>query len=139
MRVGGELIGVISAFSTGIGFFRRRHQTLLEGFADQAGIAIHNARLFEESQRRGRERQALLEAGHAVNQSLDVGETIRLILEQAREVKAAARASASLDQPVGEAEDAVFGDFVAGDDPLPEEEVEVSLRSQALTAALLSL
>jgi len=40
---------------------------------------------------------------------------------------------------VGEAEDAVFGDFVAGDDPLPEEEVEVSLRSQALTAALLSL
>ncbi|HKZ31632.1 MAG TPA: GAF domain-containing protein, partial [Vicinamibacteria bacterium] len=86
MRVGGELIGVISAFSTGIGFFRRRHQTLLEGFADQAGIAIQNARLFEESQRRGRERQALLEAGHAVNQSLDVGETIRLILQQAREV-----------------------------------------------------
>ena len=32
-----------------------------------------------------------------------------------------------------------FGDFVAGDDPLPEEEVEVSLRSQALGAALLSL
>jgi RNA polymerase primary sigma factor len=54
-------------------------------------------------------------------------------------VRAAARASASLDQPVGEAEDAVFGDFVAGDDPLPEEEVEVSLRSQALSAALLSL
>ncbi len=86
MRVGGELIGVISAFSTGIGFFRGRHQALLEGFADQAGIAIQNARLFEESQRRGRERQALLEAGHAVNQSLDVGETIRLILQQAREV-----------------------------------------------------
>src|SRR5205814_10616862 len=39
----------------------------------------------------------------------------------------------------GEQEDAVFGDFVAGDDPLPEEEVGVSLRSQALTAALLSL
>src|SRR5262249_14779957 len=55
------------------------------------------------------------------------------------EVKAAARASASLDQPVGEQEDAVFGDFVAGDDPLPEEEVEVSLRSQALTAALAAL
>ena len=35
--------------------------------------------------------------------------------------------------------DAVFGDFVAGDDPLPEEHVEVSLRSQALTLALQSL
>jgi GAF domain-containing protein/nitrogen-specific signal transduction histidine kinase len=86
LRVGGEIIGVISAFSTAPGFFTDRHQTLLEAFADQAGIAIQNARLFEESQRRARETQALLEAGRAVNQSLDVGETIRLILQQAREV-----------------------------------------------------
>ena len=33
----------------------------------------------------------------------------------------------------------MFGDFVAGSDPLPEERVEVSLRSQALTVALLAL
>src|SRR3954453_17673320 len=66
----------------------------------------------------------------------EIAEEASLPLQQALEVKAAARASASLDQPVGEQEDAVFGDFVAGDDPLPEEEVEVSLRSQALTAAL---
>src|SRR5438445_261238 len=69
----------------------------------------------------------------------EIAEEASLPIQQAHEVKAAARASASLDQPVGEQEDAVFGDFVAGDDPLPEEEVEVSLRSQALTAALLSL
>ena len=86
LRVAGEIIGVISAFSTTPGFFTDRHQTLLETFADQAGIAIQNARLFEESQRRARETQALLEAGRAVSQSLDVGETIRLILTQAREV-----------------------------------------------------
>src|SRR5436190_2064725 len=64
----------------------------------------------------------------------EIAEEASLPLQQALEVKAAARASASLDQPVGEQEDAVFGD-----DPLPEEEVEVSLRSQALTTALLSL
>jgi RNA polymerase primary sigma factor len=69
----------------------------------------------------------------------EIAEEASLPIQQAHEVRAAARASASLDQPVGEAEDAVFGDFVAGDDPLPEDEVEVSLRSQALTAALLSL
>ena len=69
----------------------------------------------------------------------EIAEEASLPIQQAHEVRAAARASASLDQPVGEQEDAVFGDFVAGDDPLPEEEVEVSLRSQALTAALLSL
>ena len=38
--------------------------------------------------------------------------------------------------PVEIAADGNARDFVAGDDPLPEEEVEVSLRSQALTAAL---
>ena len=86
LRVGGAVIGVISAFSTAPGLFTDRHQTLLEAFADQAGIAIQNARLFEESQRRARETHALLEAGRAVNQSLEVGETVRLILNQAREV-----------------------------------------------------
>ncbi|HEV8441387.1 MAG TPA: GAF domain-containing protein [Methylomirabilota bacterium] len=86
LRVAGEIIGVISAFSTAPAAFTERHQTLLESFADQAGIAIQNARLFEESQRRARQTQALYEAGRAVNQSLEVGETIRVILNQAREV-----------------------------------------------------
>src|SRR5262249_55827377 len=86
LQVAGEIIGAISAFSTSAGFFSARHQMLLESFADQAGIAIQNARLFEESQRRARETHALYEAGRAVNQSLEVGETIRLILNQARKV-----------------------------------------------------
>jgi RNA polymerase primary sigma factor len=69
----------------------------------------------------------------------EIAEEACLPLHQAYEVRAAAHASLSLDQPVGEQEDAVFGDFVAGDDPLPEEEVEVSLRSQALAEALSTL
>jgi RNA polymerase primary sigma factor len=69
----------------------------------------------------------------------EIAEEASLPLQQAVEVRAAARASTSLDQPVGETEDAVFGDFVAGDGPLPEEEVEVSLRSQALKEALEAL
>jgi RNA polymerase primary sigma factor len=66
----------------------------------------------------------------------EIAEEASLPLQQAIEVRAAARASTSLDQPVGDTEDAVFGDFVAGDDPLPEETVERSLRSQALMQAL---
>jgi RNA polymerase primary sigma factor len=69
----------------------------------------------------------------------EIAEEASLPLQQAHEVLAAARASASLDQPVGDQEDATFGDFVAGDGPLPEDEVEVSLRSQALAQALASL
>ena len=69
----------------------------------------------------------------------EIAEEASLPLQQALEVRAAARASTSLDQPVGEAEDAVFGDFVAGEGPLPEEQVELSLRSQALKEALEAL
>ena len=69
----------------------------------------------------------------------EIAEEASLPLQQARDVRAAARASTSLDQPVGETEDAVIGDFVAGEGPLPEEEVETSLRSQALRAALEAL
>ncbi|HET7855635.1 MAG TPA: sigma-70 family RNA polymerase sigma factor [Gaiellaceae bacterium] len=66
----------------------------------------------------------------------EIADEASLPIEQAREVKAAAHASTSLDQPVGETEDAVFGDFVACKGPQPDEEVEVSLRSQALARAL---
>ncbi len=66
----------------------------------------------------------------------EIAEEASLLPQQVHDVRAAARASTSLDQPVGDAEDAVFGDFVAGDGPLPEEEVEQALRRQALAVAL---
>ena len=69
----------------------------------------------------------------------EIADEASLPLDQAREVRAAARASTSLDQPVGEQEDAVFGDFVAGDGPSPEDQVEITLRSQALTRGLAAL
>jgi signal transduction histidine kinase/putative methionine-R-sulfoxide reductase with GAF domain len=86
LAVKGTLIGVISAVSPEAAAFTARHQQILEAFAEQAGIAIHNARLFEESLRRARETRALLEAGRAVTASLDVEETIRVIMEEARSV-----------------------------------------------------
>jgi len=66
----------------------------------------------------------------------EIADEASLPVQQVHEVRVAARASTSLDQPVGDTEDAVFGDFVAGDGPLPEEEVEQALRSQALAQAL---
>jgi RNA polymerase sigma factor (sigma-70 family) len=69
----------------------------------------------------------------------EIAREASLPLHQAKEVRAAARAATSLDQPVGEGDDAVLGDFVSGGGPLPEEEVELSLRSQALAQALAML
>jgi signal transduction histidine kinase len=84
LKVGGSLIGVLSAFSTRTAAFTAHHQDLLEAFADQAGIAIHNAQLFAQSERRARETRALVEAGRAVTASLDVDRTIQVILDEAR-------------------------------------------------------
>ncbi|HEY5579406.1 MAG TPA: sigma-70 family RNA polymerase sigma factor [Acidimicrobiia bacterium] len=69
----------------------------------------------------------------------EIADEASLTVQQVLEVRAAARASTSLDAPVGDGEDAVFGDFVAGDEPLPEEAVELHLRSEALRHALAAL
>jgi len=52
------------------------------------------------------------------------------------EIRDAARAVTSLDKPIGEDGEAAFGDIMPSDDPEPEEEVEVSLRAEALHRAL---
>ena len=69
----------------------------------------------------------------------EIADEASLTVQQVLEVRAAARASTSLDAPVGDGDDAVFGDFVAGDGPLPEETVELNLRSEALRHALATL
>jgi len=69
----------------------------------------------------------------------EVAQEANLPLQQAKEVRGAARASASLDAPVGDYDDAVLGDFVPGDDPLPDELVEDALRSRILADAVGSL
>jgi len=103
LKVGGGVIGLISAFSTRPGVFTSHHQRVLEAFGEQAGIAIQNAQLFEESVRRARETRALLEAGRAVSASLDVDRTIRVILDAARGVVGADSCGlATLDPSTGD-------------------------------------
>jgi RNA polymerase primary sigma factor len=114
-------------------------QAVARALADKARTIRMPVHIVERMQKMNRaERTLWMELGREPTLE-EIAEEASLPVEQAMEVRAAARASASLDQPVGEQEDAVFGDFVAGDDPLPEERVEVSLRSQALAVALQAL
>ena len=114
-------------------------QAVARALADKARTIRMPVHIVERMQKMNRaERTLWMELGREPTLE-EIAEEASLPLEQALEVRAAARASASLDQPVGEQDDAVFGDFVAGDDPLPEERVEVSLRSQALAVALQAL
>jgi len=114
-------------------------QAVARALADKARTIRMPVHIVERMQKMNRaERTLWMELGR--EPTLDeIATEASLPIEQAREVRSAARASASLDQPVGDQEDAVFGDFVAGEDPLPEERVEGALRSQALAIALQAL
>ena len=114
-------------------------QAVARALADKARTIRMPVHIVERMQKMNRaERTLWTQLGREPTLE-EIATEASLPLQQAREVKAAARASTSLDQPVGDTEDAVFGDFVAGEGPLPDEQVEVSLRSQALQEALLSL
>jgi RNA polymerase primary sigma factor len=66
----------------------------------------------------------------------EIAAEANLTLEQAQRVRAAARVSVSLDQPVGTEQDTVLADFVAGDEPPPEEVAEDALRRDGVRAVL---
>ena len=66
----------------------------------------------------------------------EVAKTAKLSLKHVREVRAAARAVASLDRPLGDEGETAFGDIVATDKADVEEEVVVGLSEHLLRAAV---
>jgi RNA polymerase primary sigma factor len=114
-------------------------QAVARALADKSRTIRMPVHIVERMQKMTRaERTLWMELGREPTLE-EIAEEASLPIEQAREVRAAARTSASLDQPIGESDDATFGDFVAGDEPLPEETVEGALRSQALAISLQAL
>ncbi len=69
----------------------------------------------------------------------EIAKTAKLSLKHVREVRAAARAVASLDKPLGDDGDTAFGDIVATDRADVEEDVVVGLSEDLLRAAVSKL
>ena len=114
-------------------------QAVARALADKARTIRMPVHIVERLQRIGRaERNLLVRLGREPTLE-ELSEEVALPVAQILEVRAAARTSTSLDAPVGDGDDAVLGDFVAGDGPLPEDLVETTLRTAALRAALSSL
>jgi signal transduction histidine kinase len=84
------LLGVIALWRSEVQPFTDKQIALVTTFADQAVIAIENVRLFNEIQERTRELEASLEevgalseVSRAVSSSLDLGQVLHEIAEQA--------------------------------------------------------
>ncbi len=61
MSVGAEFVGVIYIFRAYGGGFSVNDRRVLESFADQAAIAVHNARLYQSAERERKRLEAILE------------------------------------------------------------------------------
>ena len=114
-------------------------QAVARALADKARTIRMPVHIVERLQKMNRAERTLWTVLGREPSVEEIADEANLTVQQVHEVRAAARASTSLDAPVGDTDDAVLGDFVAGDDLLPEEKVELELRSQALQAALGSL
>ena len=99
-------------------------QAVARALADKARTIRMPVHIVERLQKMNRAERNLWAALGREPTLEEIAEEANLPLHQAKEVRAAARASTSLDAPVGEQDDAVLGDFVPGDGPLPDEMVE---------------
>jgi len=66
----------------------------------------------------------------------EVAQAAELKLEDVQEARETARVVTSLDRPVGEEEETPFGALLASEERGPEEEVDISLREDALRKAM---
>jgi PAS domain S-box-containing protein len=96
-----ELVGVMTLVHPNPGTFSEDHGTLIRAIADQAGIAVLNARLYQESRRQARAMTALAESAMAITSSLGTEDILTRVLEQVKKalnVEAVAIALANPDR-----------------------------------------
>ena len=77
-----RLVGVLTLVHPVPDAFNQEHLELMQAIADQAGIAVLNARLYTESLRQARVMTALAEGAVTINATLQLEEVLQRILNQ---------------------------------------------------------
>jgi RNA polymerase primary sigma factor len=121
-------------FSTYATFWiRQALQRALDNRSRTIRIPVH---LGQRERRIGRvQRELAAQLGREPTDE-EVAEAAELGVEDVREARDTARVVTSLDRPVGEEEETPFGALLASEERGPEEEVDISLRDDALRRAL---
>ncbi|MGH3003972.1 MAG: sigma-70 family RNA polymerase sigma factor [Gaiellaceae bacterium] len=114
-------------------------QAVQRGVANKARTIRIPVHIVEREQKISRAERELVATLERPPTDAELAEKSKLPLKQVREVRAAARAVASLDRPVGEDDSASYGDLFASDEKTPDEQVELDLNEQALHAAVADL
>lgn len=77
-----RLVGVLTLVHPKPGAYNRDHFELIQAIADQAGIAVLNARLYAESQRQARVMTALATGAATINATLQLDVVLQRILNE---------------------------------------------------------
>jgi signal transduction histidine kinase len=91
-----RVLGTLTISWTTPAYFTSDHARLARAFADQASIAIENAHLFAQTDRRKRELDALLQTSHAIASALELKPLLERILDELRHFVDYAGASVNL-------------------------------------------
>ena len=86
MRIGDQVIGMISAQSYQPYAYDIEEQSLLEMLATHAATAIENGRLFESEQKRRQEAENLRQAASIISSTLDPNQVVKEILVALKQV-----------------------------------------------------
>ncbi len=82
IRLRDSVVGFFNLDSATPSFFTQAHADRLMAFADQAAVAIENARLYGETQRRLKEQSLLYEAGQAISATLEYKQVLDTVTNQ---------------------------------------------------------
>jgi signal transduction histidine kinase len=99
IRVQGQVIGFLNVDSATPGFFGRKHAERLQVFADQAAIALQNARLFSSLAQEKQRLELLYRLGRQLLESLDVRQVAQRALDEICAVVGAIQGVALVRQP----------------------------------------
>jgi RNA polymerase primary sigma factor len=114
-------------------------QAVQRGVANKARVIRIPVHIVEREQKISRAERELVATLERTPTDQELAEKSKLPIKQVREVRAAARAVASLDKPVGEDDSASYGDLFASEDAQPDEQVEVELTEKAVHQAVSQL
>ena len=77
-----NLVGVLTLVHPRTGFFTPDHVALVQAIADQAGIAVLNARLYDESQRNAQVMTSLAKSASGISASLNLEDVLKASLNK---------------------------------------------------------
>jgi PAS domain S-box-containing protein len=99
LKVRGQTIGILNVSTARSMPFLDHEVKLLQAISNVIGVAIGNARLYEESERRAREQEALSSVATATAEALDIDRVLQISLEKVVDITGREKAYIRLKDP----------------------------------------